>query len=111
MFSSRDVHGLGVVNLELILSGEITLLNRGRICLELAALGSPRMKQDTGFTVTDDLVVLVRVKFNPELVLVSLSSQELDGADRTFFFLVGPVPKRHSLISVSSEGDDVLVIS
>ena len=69
------------------------------------------MEQDTGFTVTDDLVVLVRVKFNPELVLVSLSSQELDGADGAFFFLVGPIPKRHSLISVSSEGDDVLVIS
>ena len=56
-------------------------------------------------------MVLVRVKLNPVLVLVSLSSQELNTANRTFFFLVSPVPKRHSLISVSSESNDVLVIS
>lgn len=111
LLSSRDVHGLGVVNFEFILSGEIALLDRGRVGLELAALGSPRVEQDTRFTVTDDFVVLVGVEFNPELVLVGLGSQELDGADRALLFLVSPVPKRHGLISVSSEGDNVLVIS
>ena len=111
MFSSRDVYGLGVVNLEFVLSGEITLLNRGRICLKLAALGSPGMEQDTGFTVTDDLVVLVRVKFNPELVLVSLSSQELDRADRAFFLLIGPVPKRYSLWLIITKSYKILVVN
>jgi hypothetical protein len=56
-------------------------------------------------------MVLVRVKLNPVLVLVSLSSQELNTANRTFFLLVSPVPKRHSLIGVSSESNDVLVVS
>jgi len=69
------------------------------------------VEQDTRFTVTDNLIILVRVKLNPVLVLVSLSSQELNTANRTFFFLVSPVPKRHSLIGVSSESNDVLVVS
>jgi hypothetical protein len=56
-------------------------------------------------------MVLVRVKLNPVLVLVSFSSQELNTANRTFFLLISPVPKRHSLIGVSSESNDVLVVS
>ena len=60
------------------------------------------MEQHTGLTVTDDFVVFVRVEFNPELVLVGLSPQELDRADGPFFLLVSPVPQRHGLISISS---------
>lgn len=73
-FSSRDVDGLSVVDLEFFLSSEISLFDWGRVGFKFAALGSPGVEQDAGFTVTDDFVILVRVKFNPELVLVSLRS-------------------------------------
>lgn len=69
------------------------------------------MEQHTGLTVTHDFVVFVRVEFDPVLVLVGLGPQELHRADGSFFLLVGPVPQRHRLISVSSQGHDVLVVS
>ena len=48
-------------------------------------------------TVRGKLGWIFRVKFDPVLILELNRVLELEGNNWTFFFLVGPIPKRDSL--------------
>jgi len=50
------------------------------------------------------------IEFNPMLILEFDCVFELKRNDRTFFFFVGPIPKRNCLWFIISKGDQVLII-
>lgn len=54
--------------------------------------------------------MVVRVEFDPMLVLELLSVLVLLADDGAFLFFVGPVPERNSLGTVSTQSNDVAVV-
>jgi hypothetical protein len=62
------------------------------------------------FTVRSQLGWVLRIEFNPVLILELNRILELEGHNWTFFLLISPVPKRDSLWLVITQGDQVLVV-
>jgi len=90
---------------------EVLLLNLWRVVLELRNTFFPVEEKNSLDTVGAELLRVIRIKFDPMLILELLSVFELKRNNWSFLFLVGPVPKRNSLWLVIAKSHEILVVN
>ena len=79
--------------------------------MELRNAFLPVEEKNSLETVGVELLWVIRIEFDPMLILELLSVFELKGNNWTFFLFVGPVPKRNSLRLIVTKGYEVLVVN
>ena len=90
---------------------EVLLLNLWRVVLELRNTFFPVEEKNSLDTVGAELLRVIRIKFDPMLILVLLGIFELKRNNWSFLLLVGPVPKRNSLWLVITKSYEILVVN
>ena len=79
--------------------------------MELRNTFLPVKEKNSLKTVGGELLWVIRIEFDPMLILELLSIFELKRNNRTFFLFVGPVPKRYSLWLIITKSYKILVVN
>lgn len=79
--------------------------------MELRNTFLPVEEKNSLKTVGGELLWVIRIEFDPMLILELLSIFELKRNNRTFFLFVGPVPKRYSLWLIITKSYKILVVN
>ena len=90
---------------------EVLLLNLWRVVLELRNTFFPVEEKNSLDTVGAEFLRIIRIEFDPMLILELLSVFELKRNNWSFFLLVGPVPKRNSLWLIITKSYEILVVN